>query len=56
MIMTGATELEIGEATRHWFAFLRLLADIAFESDQQKRDSRGPSGYVSISGEEQPNV
>jgi len=46
MIMPDATEHEIEEATRHWFAYLLLLDRIA--NEKVTDDSRTKDRYVNV--------
>ena len=39
-VMAGASEVEIEEATRRWFDFLRILGGMARRLDREARDSR----------------
>ena len=54
MIMPNASEAEIEEATRYWFAYLLLLDRIANETTAN--DSRTDDRYVSVDGENPPKA
>jgi hypothetical protein len=49
LIMAGASEVEIEEATRCWFAYLRLLDAVANDADIS--DSRTNDSYVRFDNE-----
>ena len=55
LVMPNATEEEIEEATRHWFAYLRLLDEIANEPDASD-DSRNGDAYVRFGNNTPPDV
>jgi hypothetical protein len=48
--MPDASEQEIDEATRHWFAYLELLDQLA--NEKRPADSHSDDRYVSCRGRE----
>lgn len=54
LIMAGANEAEIEEATRYWFAYLRLLDTLANEFDRP--DSQMNDPYVRFEDDSPPDV
>jgi hypothetical protein len=56
MVMKDATEAEIAEATRDWFAYLKLLDTIASEVERRRADSSDDTKYVSIADDKHTTV
>ncbi len=48
LIMNGASETEIADATRNWFAYLQILDAIVSDAEH---DSRDASSYVRVDGD-----
>ena len=44
LVMPGASEAEIEEATRRWFGFLQTIDSIVTEREQAMRDSQKSLG------------
>ena len=54
LIMVGASEAEIEEATKYWFTYLRLLDTLA--NEPTATDSRTPDPYVRFDDNTHPDV
>ena len=52
--MPDASEQEIDEATRHWFAYLELLDQLA--NEKRPANSHSDDRYVSVDDDSPPTV
>jgi hypothetical protein len=53
LVMNGASEDEIAEATRIWFAYLQILDTIISDAE---RDSHQAKAYVRFNGDRHSDV